>query len=60
MQWSSGKRYKNHIDPLILENEECTRNDKEVEEEVILAFPNLFSLVVQEKPFVHVLIGVPF
>ena len=48
----SGRRNKNRIGPLILENGESTRNDKEVEEEVLSTFSELFNLVVWAKKFV--------
>lgn len=41
---ASGRRKKNRIGPLILDNGEFTRNDKEVEEEVLLVFSKLCNL----------------
>lgn len=38
---------------MILGNKEHTRNDKEVEEEVLSAFSILYNSVVRAKPFVH-------
>lgn len=48
----SGRRNKNRIGPLILENGESTRNDKEVEEEVLATFSELFNPVVRAEQFV--------
>lgn len=45
----NGRRNKNHIGLLFLDNGICTRDRKEIEEEIINSFSNLYSPEVLDK-----------
>lgn len=50
---ASGRRNRNHIGTLVLENGVRTSNDKETKEEILLAFSKLYSPTIPEKLFVE-------
>lgn len=57
---ASGQKSRNRIGPLVNESGEVIRDNKEVEEEVISFFSNLYGLEVFPKPFVQGVDWSPF
>lgn len=50
---ANGRKNKNHIDLLILDNGVSKRDSKEIEEEIMKSFSNLLSPEVSVKPFLE-------